>query len=203
MILWIRIKIDARCDRSPSNRKIFIVVHQRQRVNATLQTELGHRPLWSRDSWDITPHGMLSWMSFRLHNMAHIHTELTEKLKLRVPVVMGGMQWVGTPRLAAAVSNAGALGIITALTQPSPAALKDAIQQTRSMIEPEIARERTPLGAFGVNITLLPAIVPPDYDGYVRAALEAGVRIFETAGSNRACTDRLMLTRSGPCDSCT
>lgn len=142
-------------------------------------------------------------MSFRLHNMAHIHTELTEKLKLRVPVVMGGMQWVGTPRLAAAVSNAGALGIITALTQPSPAALKDAIQQTRSMIEPEIARERTPLGAFGVNITLLPAIVPPDYDGYVRAALEAGVRIFETAGSNRACTDRLMLTRSGPCDSYT
>jgi len=54
------------------------------------------------------------------------------------------------------------------------------------MIDPEIAKERTKYGAFGVNITLLPAIVPPDYAAYARVALDAGVRIFETAGSNRA-----------------
>jgi len=114
-----------------------------------------------------------------------IRTPLTEKLGLRVPLVMGGMQWVGTPKLAAAASNAGALGMVTALTQPSPQALREAIEATRAMIEPQIAAERTKYGAFGVNITLLPAIVPPDYPGYARAALDAGVRIFETAGSNR------------------
>lgn len=115
-----------------------------------------------------------------------IHTALTETLGLRVPLVMGGMQWVGKPKLAAAVSNAGALGMVTALTQPTPAALRKAIEETRSMIDPDIAKERTKYGAFGVNITLLPAIVPPDYAAYARVALDAGVRIFETAGSNRA-----------------
>lgn len=114
-----------------------------------------------------------------------IQTYLTEKLGLRVPLIMGGMQWVGTPKLAAAVSNAGALGMVTALTQPSPKALRKAVETTRSMIDPEIAAQRKEYGAFGVNITLLPAIVPPDYPGYARAALDAGVRIFETAGSNR------------------
>lgn len=113
-----------------------------------------------------------------------ITTYLTEELGLRVPVVMGGMQWVGTPKLAASVSNAGGLGFITALTQPTPEALKDAVQYARSLIDPAIAQERTKYGAFGVNITLLPAIVPPDYEAYTRAALDAGVRIFETAGSN-------------------
>ncbi|KAI3624194.1 hypothetical protein GLX27_002969 [Malassezia furfur] len=113
-----------------------------------------------------------------------IKTYLTETLGLRVPLVMGGMQWVGTPALAAAASNAGALGIMTALTQPSPEELKRAIEHARSLIDPEIAKERTKYGAFGVNITLLPAVVPPDYEGYARAALEAGVRIFETAGNN-------------------
>ena len=113
-----------------------------------------------------------------------IHTVLTNTLKLRVPLVMGGMQWVGKPALAAAVSNAGALGMLTALTQPTPEALRAAIEETRSLIDPQIAKERSQYGAFGVNITLLPAIVPPDYEGYARAALEAGVRIFETAGSN-------------------
>ncbi|WFD24732.1 hypothetical protein MEQU1_003436 [Malassezia equina] len=113
-----------------------------------------------------------------------IQTYLTQKLGLRVPLIMGGMQWVGTPKLAAAVSNAGALGMVTALTQPSPEALRKAVETTRSMIDPEIAAQRKGYGAFGVNITLLPAIVPPDYPGYARAALDAGVRIFETAGSN-------------------
>ncbi|WFD44298.1 hypothetical protein MPSI1_002965 [Malassezia psittaci] len=113
-----------------------------------------------------------------------INTYLTDKLGIRVPLVMGGMQWVGTPALAAAACNAGALGMITALTQPSPEELKRAIEKTRSAIDPTIAKERSAFGAFGVNITLLPAVVPPDYEGYARAGVEAGVRIFETAGNN-------------------
>ncbi|KAF5389259.1 hypothetical protein D9757_003519 [Collybiopsis confluens] len=90
------------------------------------------------------------------------------------PVVQGGMQWVGLPRLVAAVSNGGGLGIITALSQPSPAALRQAIKETRTLTDKP----------FGVNITLLPTINPPDYEGYARVAVEEGVRIFETAGNN-------------------
>ncbi|KII85657.1 hypothetical protein PLICRDRAFT_178698 [Plicaturopsis crispa FD-325 SS-3] len=101
-------------------------------------------------------------------------TSLTELLGIRVPVVQGGMQWVGRPELVAAVSNAGGLGIITAFTQPSTDALRDAIRATR-------AKTSKP---FGVNITLLPSITPPDADAYARAAVEEGVRIFETAGNN-------------------
>ncbi|KZP33562.1 inosine monophosphate dehydrogenase [Athelia psychrophila] len=102
-----------------------------------------------------------------------IVTPLTELLGIRVPIVQGGMQWVGTPPLAAAVSEAGGLGILTALTQPSPDALRIAIRETRK-------RTSKP---FGVNITLLPSINPPDYAGYASAAVEEGVRIFETAGN--------------------
>ncbi|KAL6301058.1 inosine monophosphate dehydrogenase [Sparassis latifolia] len=101
-------------------------------------------------------------------------TALTKLLDIRVPVVQGGMQWVGVPHLAAAVSNAGGLGILTALTQPDPQALRLAIRETR---------KRTS-NNFGVNITLLPTINPPDYEGYARAAVAEGVRIFETAGNN-------------------
>ncbi|KAK7048319.1 hypothetical protein R3P38DRAFT_2868645 [Favolaschia claudopus] len=103
-----------------------------------------------------------------------ITTSLTKLLNIRVPIVQGGMQWVGVPKLVAAVSNAGGLGIITALTQPNPAALRNAIKETRAMTSKP----------FGVNITLLPAINPPDYAGYARAAVEEGVKIFETAGNN-------------------
>ncbi|CCA71651.1 probable 2-Nitropropane dioxygenase [Serendipita indica DSM 11827] len=103
-----------------------------------------------------------------------IVTELTRLLGIRVPVVQGGMQWVGVPALAAAVSQAGGLGILTALTQPSPEALRAAIKETRRLTQKP----------FGVNITLLPTINPPDYAGYARAAVEEGVRIFETAGNN-------------------
>ncbi|KAI0035197.1 hypothetical protein K488DRAFT_43771 [Vararia minispora EC-137] len=103
-----------------------------------------------------------------------IVTPVTELLGIRVPIVQGGMQWVGLPPLVAAVSNAGGLGILTALTQPSPAALRDAIRDTRK-------RTSKP---FGVNITLLPTINPPDYEGYARAAVEEGVRVFETAGNS-------------------
>jgi NADH:quinone reductase (non-electrogenic) len=84
---------------------------------------------------------------------------------------------VGLPPLAAAVSDAGALGILTALSQPNPDALRQAIRQTRKLTDKP----------FGVNITILPTINPPDYEGYARAAVEEGVRIFETAGNSRAC----------------
>jgi len=84
------------------------------------------------------------------------------------------MQWVGLPPLAAAVSNAGGLGILTALTQPTPDALRQAIKETKKLTK----------NSFGVNITLLPTINPPDYAGFARAAVEEGVRIFETAGNN-------------------
>ena len=75
----------------------------------------------------------------------------------------------------AAVSNAGGLGFLTALTQPNPNALREAIKKTRKLTDK----------SFGVNLTVLPSINPPDYEGYARAAVEEGIKIFETAGSNR------------------
>jgi len=84
------------------------------------------------------------------------------------------MQWVGLPPLVAAISNAGGLGILTALTQPNPDALREAIRETQRKTDKP----------FGVNITLLPTINPPDYEGFARAAVAEGVRIFETAGNN-------------------
>jgi len=105
-----------------------------------------------------------------------IVTPVTDLLGISLPIVQGGMQWVGVPPLVSAVSNAGGLGILTALTQPTPDALRKAIRDTRRRTDKP----------FGVNITLLPTINPPDYDGYVRAAVEEGVRIFETAGNNRS-----------------
>ncbi|KAG2129477.1 hypothetical protein DEU56DRAFT_741328 [Suillus clintonianus] len=103
-----------------------------------------------------------------------ITTALTELLGIRVPVVQGGMQWVGKPPLPAAVSNAGGLGLITALTQPNPEALRTVIRETRAATDKP----------FGVNLTLLPSINPPDYEGFARVAVEEGVKIFETAGNN-------------------
>lgn len=115
-----------------------------------------------------------------------ITTELTTKLGLRIPVVQGGMQWVGLPKLASSVSNAGGLGILTALTQPSPDALRNAIRECKEMLKPDV-RNRSSYGPIAVNITLLPSINPPDYPGYAKAALDEGIRIFETAGNNREC----------------
>ncbi|PLB45977.1 inosine monophosphate dehydrogenase [Aspergillus steynii IBT 23096] len=102
------------------------------------------------------------------------NTELTRKLGIEVPVVQGGMQWVGYAELAAAVSNAGGLGILTALTQPTPEDLRKEIRKTRAM---------TPK-PFAVNITLLPALVPPDYAAYAQVVIDEGVKIVETAGNN-------------------
>ncbi|KAM0286735.1 hypothetical protein ACHAQH_000755 [Verticillium albo-atrum] len=101
-------------------------------------------------------------------------TELTRRLGIKVPIVQGGMQHVGTADLASAVSNAGALGIITALIFPTPEALRDEIKRCRTLTK----------NPFGVNLTLLPALVPPDYAAYARAIIAEGVTIVETAGNS-------------------
>merc|ERR1711977_251007 len=104
------------------------------------------------------------------------NTELTRKLGIKVPVVQGGMMWVGYAELASAVSNAGGLGILTALTQPTPEDLRKEIRRCRKMTSK----------LFGVNLTLLPALQPPDYPAYARVIIEEGIRIVETAGNNPA-----------------
>lgn len=92
------------------------------------------------------------------------------------------------------MSNAGALGVITALTQPSPDALRQAIRRCKAALKPEVLN-RSAFGGVAVNITLLPSINPPDYPGYVKAALEEGIRIFETAGNSRKCGNFLHVAR--------
>jgi NADH:quinone reductase (non-electrogenic) len=100
-------------------------------------------------------------------------TRITELLGIEHPIVQGGMQGVGTAELASAVSNAGGLGILTALTQPSPDALRAEIDRTRSMTSKPI----------GVNMTVFPTINAPDYNAYADAIIESGVKIVETAGT--------------------
>jgi len=101
-------------------------------------------------------------------------TRITDLFGIRHPIVQGGMHYVGFAELAAAVSNAGGLGIITALTQKTPAALTSEIRRCRDMTDKP----------FGVNLTFLPTVTSPDYPGYVRAIIEGGVKIVETAGRN-------------------
>jgi len=102
-----------------------------------------------------------------------LKTRITEMLGIEHPVVQGGMMWVGYAEMASAVSNAGGLGIVTGLTQPTPDALRAEIERTRSMTDKP----------FGVNLTVLPSINAPDYKAYVQAMLDGGVKILETAGS--------------------
>jgi nitronate monooxygenase len=101
-------------------------------------------------------------------------TRITELLGIRYPIIQGGMQWVGRAPLVAAVSNAGGLGVITALTQPTPAALIEEIQRTRVLTDKP----------FGVNLTILPSIKPPPYAEYVEAIIDSGVKVVETAGNS-------------------
>ena len=101
-----------------------------------------------------------------------IKTSFTELVGIEHPIVQGGMQWVGRAELSAAVSNAGGLGILTALTQPTPEDLTKEIARCREMTDKP----------FGVNITILPTIKPVPYDEYAQAAVEAGIKVIETAG---------------------
>lgn len=101
-------------------------------------------------------------------------TRVTELFGIEHPLVQGGLQGVGTAELVSAVANAGALGFLTALTQPTPEDLVKEIQRTRDMTDKP----------FGVNLTILPTLTPVPYEEYARAAVESGVRIIETAGRN-------------------
>ena len=102
-----------------------------------------------------------------------IRTRITEMLGIEHPIVQGGMMNVGYAELAGAVSNAGGLGIITALTQPTPATLRDEIERTKAMTSKP----------FGVNMTIFPTVNSPDYKAYAQAIIDGGVKIVETAGT--------------------
>src|SRR5215470_6207079 len=101
-------------------------------------------------------------------------TKITELFGIEHPIIQGGMHFVGFAELAAAVSNAGGLGIITGLTQGNPENLAKEIRRCREMTGKP----------FGVNLTFLPSVTPPDYPGYIKAIVEGGVKIVETAGNN-------------------
>lgn len=101
-----------------------------------------------------------------------IKTRFTELVGIEHPIVQGGMMWVGRAELAAAVSNAGGLGILTALTQPTPDALRAEIERCRSMTDKP----------FAVNLTILPSVNPPPYAEYRKAIIDSGIKIVETAG---------------------
>jgi nitronate monooxygenase len=101
-------------------------------------------------------------------------TRITELFGIQHPIVQGGMHFVGPAEMAAAVSNAGGLGIITGLTQRTPELLAAEIARCKTMTDKP----------FGVNLTFLPSVTPPDYPGYVKAIIDSGVKAVETAGNN-------------------
>jgi NAD(P)H-dependent flavin oxidoreductase YrpB (nitropropane dioxygenase family) len=101
-----------------------------------------------------------------------IKTKITELFEIEHPIVQGGMHYVGFAEMAAAVSNAGGLGIITGLTQPSPKDLANEIGRCHEMTDKP----------FGVNLTFLPGFANPDYPGYIKSIVDGGVKIVETAG---------------------
>ena len=101
-----------------------------------------------------------------------IKTRFTEEFGIEHPIVQGGMQWVGYAEMVAPVANAGGLGFLTALTQPTPEDLAKEIARTKDMTDKP----------FGVNLTILPAIKPPPYAEYRQAIIEGGIKIVETAG---------------------
>lgn len=101
-----------------------------------------------------------------------MRTRITDLLGIAHPIIEGGMQWVGRAGLAAAVSEAGGVGIISALTHPTPEGLADEIAAVRRLTDKP----------FGVNLTLLPTLKPIAYEDYVRVMIEAGISLVETAG---------------------
>ena len=101
-------------------------------------------------------------------------TRITELFGIEHPIIQGGMHYVGFAELAAAVSNAGGLGLITGLTQRTPELLANEIRRCRELTDKP----------FGVNLTFLPSLSAPDYPGYIRAIIDGGVKAVETAGNN-------------------
>jgi nitronate monooxygenase len=105
-----------------------------------------------------------------------VKTRITEMFSIEHPIIQGGMHFVGFAEMAAAVSNAGGLGIITGLTQRSAEDLAREIARCREMTDKP----------FGVNLTFLPSVSTPDYPGYIKAIIDGGVKAVETAGNNPA-----------------
>jgi len=103
-----------------------------------------------------------------------MQTRITELFGIEHPIIQGGMHYVGFAEMAAAVSNAGGLGIVTGLTQKTPADLAKEIRRCQDMTDKP----------FGVNVTFLPTVKSPDYPGYIKAIIDAGVPVVETAGNN-------------------
>ena len=103
-------------------------------------------------------------------------TKITELFGIEHPIIQGGMHFVGFAELAAAVSNAGGLGIITGLTQGTPEKLEAEIKKCQALTEKP----------FGVNLTFLPSLTPPDYPGLIEVIIKTGVKVVETAGRNPA-----------------
>ena len=103
-------------------------------------------------------------------------TQITELFGIEHPIIQGGMHYVGFAELAAAVSNAGGLGIITGLTQGTPEKLEAEIKKCQDLTDKP----------FGVNLTFLPSLTPPDYPGLIEVIIKSGVKIVETAGRNPA-----------------
>ncbi len=101
-------------------------------------------------------------------------TKITELFGIEHPIMQGGMHYVGFAELAAAVSNAGGIGTITGLTQKTPADLANEISKCKELTDKP----------FAVNLTFLPTVNAPDYPGYVKAIIEGGVKVVETAGRN-------------------
>lgn len=99
-------------------------------------------------------------------------TRITQLFGIKHPIIQGGMHYVGFAELAAAVSNAGALGIITGLTQKTPEDLDAEIKRCKEMTDKP----------FGINLTFLPTVSSPDYPGYIKAIIKNGIKIVETAG---------------------
>mmetsp|Transcript_4903 Transcript_4903/g.10147 ORF Transcript_4903/g.10147 Transcript_4903/m.10147 type:complete len:333 (-) Transcript_4903:78-1076(-) len=103
-----------------------------------------------------------------------LRTKLTEALGIEAPIIQGGMQHVGFAEMASAVSNAGALGILTALTQPTPEDLRKEIRKCRTMTDKP----------FGVNLAILPMLIPADYDAYMNVICEEKVAAVEITGGS-------------------
>ena len=103
-------------------------------------------------------------------------TKITELFEIEHPIIQGGMHYVGFAELAAAVSNAGGLGIITGLTQGTPEKLDAEIKKCQALTDKP----------FGVNLTFLPSMTPPDYPGLIEVIINNGVKVVETAGRNPA-----------------
>ena len=103
-----------------------------------------------------------------------LKTRITEFFGVERPIVQGGLMWIARAELAAAVANAGGIGFMTALTHPEPEGLRAEIRKCRELTDKP----------FGVNLTFLPTLRPPDYPAYIRVCIEEGVRFIETAGRN-------------------